>query len=99
MGIRQILIMLLTLFVLAGISIADDKQANTGQGDTPAQVCQQAEAVDGKDGVKVAQRGCCSWHNGVCGCSSAGRVICCDGTKSPSCTCNPRSETQEGGSF
>ncbi len=31
--------------------------------------------------------GCCSWHGGVCGCSSTGRVICCDGTLSPSCTC------------
>lgn len=31
--------------------------------------------------------GCCSWHDGVCGCDSFGRVICCDGTISPSCTC------------
>lgn len=33
------------------------------------------------------QRGCCSWHGGVCGCSSGGRVRCCDGTLSPSCRC------------
>lgn len=33
------------------------------------------------------QRGCCSWHGGVCGCSSGGRVQCCDGTLSPSCRC------------
>ena len=32
------------------------------------------------------QRGCCSHHQGVCGCS-AGRTQCCDGTQSPSCTC------------
>ena len=31
------------------------------------------------------QRGCCSWHGGVCGCSSGGRVRCCDGRLSPSC--------------
>ena len=32
--------------------------------------------------------GCCSWHDGVCGCDErTGRVICCDGTLSPSCTC------------
>lgn len=31
-------------------------------------------------------RGCCSWHGGQCGCSG-GRVTCCDGTVSPSCTC------------
>lgn len=35
----------------------------------------------------LAQRGCCSWHQGVCGCNS-GRVVCCDRTYSPSCTCN-----------
>ncbi len=32
------------------------------------------------------QRGCCSHHQGVCGCSG-GRTQCCDGTQSPSCTC------------
>jgi|GEM_PF-1277944 len=34
------------------------------------------------------KRGCCSWHGGVCGCDYAtGRAICCDGTLSPTCTC------------
>lgn len=34
------------------------------------------------------RQGCCSWHGGVCGCDSlSGRVICCDGTLSPTCTC------------
>jgi len=33
------------------------------------------------------QRGCCSWHNGVCGCQN-GRTVCCDGSYSPSCRCN-----------
>lgn len=36
-----------------------------------------------------AQRGCCSHHGGVAGCSSSGRPICNDGTLSPSCTCTP----------
>ncbi|MFV0627287.1 MAG: hypothetical protein ACK5N8_08065 [Alphaproteobacteria bacterium] len=31
------------------------------------------------------RRGCCSWHNGVCGCSG-GRTVCCDGTYS-GCGC------------
>lgn len=35
----------------------------------------------------MAQRGCCSWHGGVAGCSSSGRTLCRDGTLSPSCTC------------
>jgi hypothetical protein len=35
-----------------------------------------------------AQRGCCSWHGGVCGCdTSTGSQLCCDGTDSPSCGC------------
>ena len=34
----------------------------------------------------LAQSGCCSHHSGVCGCQS-GRVTCCDGSYSPSCTC------------
>lgn len=36
----------------------------------------------------LAERGCCSWHGGVCGCdSSVGRQLCCDGSLSPSCGC------------
>jgi hypothetical protein len=34
-----------------------------------------------------AQRGCCSHHGGVNGCSSSGRSVCNDGTISPTCTC------------
>ena len=38
---------------------------------------------------EIARRGCCSWHNGVCGCDeSTNRIQCCDGTLSPSCTCS-----------
>ncbi len=36
-----------------------------------------------------AQRGCCSHHGGVAGCSEDGRQVCRDGTLSPSCTCTP----------
>lgn len=35
---------------------------------------------------KIVQRGCCSHHGGVCGCSY-GRSRCCDGQLSPSCNC------------
>lgn len=43
--------------------------------------CQQTQNDD-----KAERRGCCSHHNGVCGCSG-GRAQCCDGTLSPSCGC------------
>lgn len=36
---------------------------------------------------QLAQRGCCSWHGGVCGCRG-GRAVCCDGKLSPSCGCH-----------
>lgn len=32
------------------------------------------------------QSGCCSHHQGVCGCAN-GRKTCCDGVVSPSCRC------------
>jgi hypothetical protein len=43
---------------------------------------------------EVAKRGCCSHHQGVCGCSG-GRATCCDGTLSPSCGCNSDSIKDE----
>lgn len=39
--------------------------------------------------VAFAQRGCCSRHGGVVGCSSSGKQICGDGTLSPTCRCAP----------
>lgn len=48
------------------------------------QSCEK-EAQDTEE--KIAGRGCCSWHGGVCGCSSSGRAVCCDGKLSPSCGC------------
>ena len=39
-----------------------------------------------KNQLLIAKSGCCSWHHGVCGCRG-GRVVCCDGTLSPTCTC------------
>jgi hypothetical protein len=36
--------------------------------------------------VVASHQGCCSHHSGVCGCSGS-RLLCCDGTLSPSCQC------------
>ena len=41
---------------------------------------------DDDDTLLPNQQGCCSWHEGVCGCSG-GRTLCCDGEPSPSCVC------------
>lgn len=41
------------------------------------------------DNIELARRGCCSHHGGVCGCDEkTDRIVCCDGTLSPSCTCS-----------
>ena len=35
----------------------------------------------------LQKRGCCSSHGGVCGCDrKSGKLRCCDGTLSPTCT-------------
>jgi len=48
-----------------------------------ADACDPASIVAASD-----KRGCCSHHNGVCGCNSnTGMQRCCDGTDSPSCRC------------
>jgi hypothetical protein len=37
----------------------------------------------------VEHQGCCSHHEGVCGCTGDGKhAKCCDGTLSPSCGCD-----------
>jgi hypothetical protein len=33
------------------------------------------------------QTDCCKGHKGVCGCR-AGKIVCCDNTVSPNCTCH-----------
>jgi len=48
---------------------------------------QRCEVQREAAGKEMAGQGCCSWHNGQCGCAG-GRVQCCDGTQSPSCQCS-----------
>jgi len=81
------LLFVVVLSVLAGIAFAADEQQPVLQltADT-AQACEQLKQ-SGATGEQLAKSGCCSWHKGVCGCSG-GRQVCCDGSFSPSCTCN-----------
>lgn len=48
--------------------------------------CEQLRKT-GATADQLVQRGCCSHHSGVCGCSRR-RVVCCDNSYSPSCLCN-----------
>jgi hypothetical protein len=46
--------------------------------------------------ISFAKRGCCSWHGGVNHCdTTTGRIICNDGTYSPSCMCERDSNNQK----
>jgi len=44
-------------------------------------------SYENNSNFKISKRGCCSRHRGVCGCVN-GSVRCCDGSMSPTCTCN-----------
>jgi hypothetical protein len=39
------------------------------------------------DLAQVSQADCCKGHKGVCGCR-AGKIVCCDNSVSPTCTCH-----------
>jgi len=69
---KSFLLFLLLLFSLG--AVADQS------------VCDKLKAENATP-EQLAQRGCCSWHGGVCGCSG-GRTQCCDGQLSPSCRCH-----------
>lgn len=48
------------------------------------------------DELLLAGRGCCSWHGGMSGQCDNGRVVCNDGTLSPSCTCRASATPAQG---
>lgn len=51
------------------------------------QACPAATNQARIDVAQVAQTDCCKGHKGVCGCR-AGKIVCCDNTASPTCTCH-----------
>ena len=74
------------LFVLPAIAA---NQPAAPQDATP-KITQPVPQPNGNETCDpIARRGCCSHHNGVCGCRN-GRTTCCDGSTSPSCTCYGR---------
>lgn len=81
----KLLPLLLALGLLTGCSTSTLTSAPPA--DTKKADC-MALIESGASEAIIAQRGCCSWHGGVCGCDSyAGRLRCCDGELSPSCGC------------
>ncbi len=82
LSIVSVIILVIALFLSFGNvsdSISDNNQVVISKADFGTL---NSNPVD----IEIQKRGCCSWHGGVCGCSG-GRVLCCDGTLSPTCTC------------
>lgn len=86
---KKYLTLLIALAVLPHASLAEDSRRDDHAPAHCIVVSEQATTQDTRqtDLMQLARSGCCSWHRGVCGCQ-AGRVVCCDGTLSPSCTCH-----------
>lgn len=82
---RTGLLTLALVFALSAAAWAGELELAKGLNTeaTPATLC-RAEVRD--EGLTLAGRGCCSHHKGQCGCEG-GRVVCCDGSLSPSCRC------------
>ena len=60
-----------------------------------ADQCGATTQADDLPGIIEAARGCCSHHGGMSGQCSGGRVVCRDGSISPSCRCRADSDAQE----
>lgn len=65
-------------------ALAESERQEQIQVNPQASICTQPQ--DNKEAMTLAGRGCCSHHKGQCGCEG-GRVVCCDGSFSPSCRC------------
>lgn len=73
------------LFLLLAVpAFADDSPVSQA---VPSDQCGAAQTDDALDGILEAGRGCCSHHGGMSGQCSNGRVVCRDGTLSPTCKC------------
>lgn len=85
--------LLLAFFCSAGHVQAEEYQTIVVQPD----LCGESAATEvWLDDLLLARQGCCSWHGGMSGECYNGRVVCNDGTLSPSCTCRASETPVEG---
>jgi len=101
MLIKSVPILLLLFFMSLLSSSQIFAEENEAVNDKQISVSHQKNVIDRYNRDKIgerlsvdqisdlARRGCCSHHGGVCGCDKEkNRIVCCDGTYSPSCTCS-----------
>ena len=81
-----------TVLVTGTSSISYADKVKFSEMANPAQDLKPGIAISNAN-QKIARSGCCSWHGGVCDCIG-GRIVCCDGTFSPNCTCHGNSNRE-----
>lgn len=81
--------------LLAAPALADDTPAPQAATIAADQCGPTTQTDDPLPGILEAARGCCSHHGGMSGQCSNGRVVCRDGSISPSCKCRADSDNQE----
>ena len=64
---------------------AQDQVASSAQARAPLEACPTPSQPFNLS--QISQTDCCKGHKGVCGCR-AGKIVCCDNTASPDCTCH-----------
>lgn len=79
----------MTSVILFSFQLSADnaKTINTKANTGCALNAQTSKNITARNKFPDLRRGCCSHHEGVCGCSN-GRAVCCDGILSPSCGCD-----------
>ena len=88
----RFLVSVLLLFAVT-FAVAGDATVKAGPGTAAlaasaqggSQACLESAVKSGKS-VQAAQAACCAKNKGVCGCR-AGKIVCCDKSFAPGCTC------------
>ena len=94
--LSSVITIIIAMTILTGVSSSNDKISDSGYDEfCYNEKISEIRPLDSDidylidENTEIARRGCCSWHGGVCGCDrSSDRIICCDGSLSPSCTCS-----------
>lgn len=82
---KLILATVFIVFLFGSLAWADSSSKVQSSPNAPMTI-QEGMCTENMTPEMLVKRGCCSWHNGVCGCQN-GRLVCCDGTYSPTCRC------------
>ena len=71
----------------SSVQLSQKEQPSISQTDNAGATASTNTPASFKKDLEPQRSGCCSHHDGVCGCKDD-RAVCCDGTLSPSCGCN-----------